>query len=785
MVIQLSDIHYGDNSNQDHDLQLHKMITLEAVPQVHNAIKEHDPTSILIVLNGDYTNHRSKRPIFEQMRISIEKTLLPLETSIKEVWPHIGLDCVAVPGNHDVDRTVKSRKFENTNAVEVCAERLATFYEVIAEFNNGRSNSEIIRTPQDGPFKLPLGSLDVVVWPIDSAYRCGANSSDGGEGPGVITDVDDADNLVIPAKLDLLRVRKKAIDDCQAFLHESCGEHDNSLRIAIIHHSPVAATARREAHIFEDAGAFIEFLMENRFNVLLHGHNHETSVIPIGEVGRSQTSPEANAPHIKNQISRPFLESSVTCIGSRSLWPGAEPEKGFNIITFSQLDKSYLLHACLREVSISSHRLSSSKRRGVSNVEKLSFYIPSRPLSSLRNADSRRRSILRNVKNNYSNIHVSEYDRESDLSESALSNLQRTRDAFRRFSITHAAYAINNIRPSDWLNLGFLETITPYAEIGVLRGQKFAIERGTGETQSYLERKYGFCFPVFAYSKWLCDAVDRSCLLASRLGTSDQLDKFFEDEHGIFPDSDRPNPFSLRRDELLSVWRSQRRFIDLTGAPVKGQHSLSYWASSTAGGRVLHSAIDFDLTRLEEYELDEHHDKIRSFHEFPRLLLWRPNEFTKPSAFKVIDFHEQNGIPLFWLDPDRLISRGGDLKRSKIGASEYFGHYRKKRMVRHIGYNNADGEHPKASCFNVSNPFAVNLPARLWGFDDELMEHLGPRSFRKSSPAEEFRVLCSRPDLLLAIDAWFLTQTIGENGLRRVLDPLNNDVAAWLEYTDL
>jgi hypothetical protein len=172
--------------------------------------------------------------------------------------------------------------------------------------------------------------------------------------------------------------------------------------------------------------------------------------------------------------------------------------------------------------------------------------------------------------------------------------------------------------------------------------------------------------------------------------------------------------------------------------------------------------------------------------EIARIAIWPATFFDSDAACRVIQFHEDCLVPLFWLDPERLVSRpdknGKRVQRASWGyiliyarkyrdlpGGEVF--VKRRRPLTFI--NDKEGLVPTHASERPGSPDAYDTD--LWGSG-------APAHYRKNNLylAAEFSALLRRPDIMFAIDAYGMHRAGLLAEVRTIFDRKHGDRDKWL-----
>ena len=185
--------------------------------------------------------------------------------------------------------------------------------------------------------------------------------------------------------------------------------------------------------------------------------------------------------------------------------------------------------------------------------------------------------------------------------------------------------------------------------------------------------------------------------------------------------------------------------------------------------RVSLEDMRLDLGRPYDFVPQKVNDKlaVSKLAEFPRILLWRAEDFDSPVAIQTIEFHENCAFPLFWLRPDALVSAGRRTEREYIGHFTIVDSSRKDVLS---CWNDAKGNIPPKPRGGIQ----PNEVKSLW--------HDAPPRALEGDPhfIDEFVHLLRRPDIMFAADAWAMRK-MGADTWNKLIGHLKAiDVLGWM-----
>ena len=779
-MLQISDIHYGFDSDQSSDDKefAKEIAEIHIREQVVAMCLKERPASLVVVLNGDFAIPKmgDKK---NQIISSYNRFIKPLNDSLRrlqEDLEEIKIIRVAVPGNHDIERDKGGATLIKPNAFSYSEACVRCFYDAIAEINSHlcgeKATDERIYTPRDKPSTIVINQHELLLLPLDSAYGCGAlkplesvstrgergESDEGmtrantlesartrGESRGLSSSASHPENERVHIFEKLDRYDPVTIDETELLeCEKSILEQDSApkqIRIAIVHHNPINPTLRKDSYICTNDNKFWDFLSRMKFDYLLHGHSHQTTVLhievirKIGGITQDSEDVESSADFVG-----PHIESGVSTIGVRSLWPANIGVRGFNLITISEIEGTGLSRVLVNEVKIDPDKIAGS-RKNVITKDLIQFTRATQQITSFKDPKRRMATLHRLNSKIYSTLPVTEFDREASLPPRAEKQLNTEKQGYVRFSPLVASYAIAVIGPGDWLNSGFRDALNPFASINLIRASQFS--QTLDRRRSEHEKQFGYTLPVFRVSRWLYEAIFACCKKGEDWGVNEKLDVLRRT---------RPHRLSLSENEFFK--RAEKRISRISLADAKSS-SLSYFALNyqEEDGRNFR-ALDRDFSVLKQ-DLCIEDESLFSL-EMPRIVLWTQEELLRPSSMEVIRFHEEHGIPLFHIYPEKLLSATNRNQRSAIGRTSLYG-IKKGKLDRHDFTNGKSGAAPRrADMLDLGVASDGEMLMKIWGARVDSDTHDAPDSIIGELPIHEFKYLSLFSETMFACDAWVL-----------------------------
>lgn len=741
-LLHISDIHWNirnsgtERKNQDRNVNNLASSLLQRI-RTGQDFFDHDAPENVIIFGGDivgrgnwsYENQRSFRDfVFKNMFD---------EKGPK--WTHF----VSVPGNHDAefgpsqeafhhheDKYSKRRCFNETNSgIRLRGYQKSCWLTKERTFRQlGLKEIQMIN-----PFGIPdgrkyalCGDGRIYIRAFNSAGECGSPNTEAQskllslkktikilklsqvntEGDLVdqieneITSLQrEADNLINLVKTPLNSAYVSPAEMTE--VEEEIARVDPQLRIAVIHHNtlnyPMDDT---EAYHFDNQTQFNSFLLRNRFQLVLHGHQHSGVVRYYSEQELAPTSSGSKFLNKENgffSIGAPEFDLSSAILG-------------YNAIRI-ELDED----DSVAEVSISKIEFNRSlqkfhEKECKLNVE-LEVFTPE--------VDEVMREVRRVVARSRPCEAIK---RALDRPKFVPTYGDRLRETLDNDMCPIATYAVSVFGPQRWFGNKVLELQAPYFVNSFLH-------RAVRQSERSSDGIYKTKFPM---TSDLYKAIG----IAKENGvTLDVMSKLKGREYdgGL-----------LGHEHLDFLARNN----------VDERKSLSLFAHGQAGHPRGKEMIELHIEDnglglpIEFVDADTR-NRCEHVNESARILLWDQEDFLRPSAYDVILFHEWLQVPLFWIDPKRLVSRdenGTEFQRSPIG---YF------------MYSSLSSE-TGASLTKIQEWAHTKIadPVDLRDFMRKAWKNCPPPTFslnvREASPKDEFVALLQHQNLCFAVDAWFV-----------------------------
>jgi 3',5'-cyclic AMP phosphodiesterase CpdA len=511
-------------------------------------------------------------------------------------------------------------------------------------------------------------------------------------------------------------------------------------RIALLHHNLLPHYGQRaKRDVFTNNGNFNTYLGDNNFKLVLSGHQHLGNEMFFA------------VPEQLDQLSfaRPTLESVFLSLAAPSfLRAELVALLGFNIVEVEIPKDSNFATISLSRIRYSRER----HARKFFTTDRTVFQVLLPRIDSVGLTppqQARRIEVARKVVDRF-------YDGDFDITRieelmfpfARTHHFEKVRRALQVFqhipNNVAAMYSVAVLRPSYWWQAEsvfrrvFIENLSRAANRG----------RGRAASPTFL----------FRFSVPLLDAIQSSRSNARALRIADEV---------------------RARKRNLGQWCES-----IIADPARGS-SISVWGVEAE--RKEHTAprtIVLQSTRNEIPQTVPDWDKVNSPDtlEIARVAIWPSHFFDTEDASRVIEFHEDCLVPLFWLDPKRLLSATGTPRkhwgyiliyarkhRDPDAAGEQFAPQR--RALRYI--NDSEGVNPIQ---HFGQGKVDSYANDLWGPNG------APAHYRRNNTylSAEFSTLLRRPDILFAIDAYALHRAGALVELGSSLNQIHRGCQAWL-----
>ncbi len=794
-ILQVSDLHNGEcfKEKTARESLSHDECCEELFKTIQPHLEKYNENALdLFVLNGDLISTGTKYECDSIVKYFVDKLLS------KNVFKN----AVAVPGNHDVDWGVVRELQKNPNSKKI---PLINFFDSISRIKFGKfKDKKILISPltpggdfnvlrMDFPFKceiVPFNSVNLGGTPHpDIKYLLRLKPKEKKSKSmevGYEAGYEEDDNLTVtPPPIDPAYIDPNDMTVCRRQLSEPGG-----LRIAILHHNPLPYEEGRLKHLkpyrFINEGAFNSFLIENRFNLVLHGHQHKPGIFYFSGIpARGSTLMTMN-------------DRGYICIGAPAFGAIDSLALGYNLITIEQKKKG--AEYVTITVEHISHRHDS---KGVHNAvsEKCACVLPISKISD------KRRKIFTHI------VALDEDSQEYREIENLISPDKKETDFFGRvrtlrseFKDIRALYSLCVFEPKLWNEKRLAEFFLPEAKRSIGRAAALAksLEYKLSKVDAAIEKKLKSGIPAlhFLFSIPLYQAIQtakensRKLNVTSRLCAEikerpDQLKKRIGGQAYEYLQRCLIKSHGMMHEDThysLSIWDNVRiiKDLDIIDPNDPGEENLNLkevdnvvrLLSAPNGSDMNVSISPLNWTPIEKFgNASDITHPVSKLLEFPRILLWDDDQFREEQAFMCIEFHENCAFPLFWLRPNNLLGEKEKTAR-RIGYFLIFARYHADEEwtdpVEEVDWvwNMPDGSVPE---FKPTHRVRVNKVRWIW-------KNKPPASLKfNPTLVDEFMLLLNRPDIMFAADAWAMW-ALGNQTWNELIQHINNvPIKEWFE----
>jgi hypothetical protein len=795
-ILQISDLHNGEcfkektaRKSLSHDEcceELFKIIQPQLEKYNENAID-------LFVLNGDLISSGTKYEYDSIVKYFVDKLLSK----------NIFRNAVAVPGNHDVDWGVVRELQKNLNSKKI---PLKNFGDSITRIKFGKfKDKKILISPltpggvcnvlrMDFPFKceiVPFNSVNLGGTPHpDIKYLLRLKPKEKKSKSmelGYESGYEEDDNLTVtPPPIDPAYIDPNDMTVCRRQLIEPA-----VLRIAILHHNPLPYEEEGLKYLkpyrFINEGAFNSFLIENRFNLVLHGHQHKSGVFYFSGIP------------VKGSTVMTMNDSGYICIGAPAFGAKDSWGLGYNLITIEQKkNEAEYVNITVKHIN---HRHDG---RGVHNAasEKCSCLLPISKIS-----DKRRKIFTHILGLDENSQKYREIENIIIPDKKETDFFERVRNLRSEFKDIRALYSLCVFKPKLWNEKRLAEFFLPEAKRSIGRAAALAksLEYKLSKVDAKIEKNLKSGIPAlhFLFSNPLYQAIQtakensRKLNVTSRLCTEikerpRQLIKRIGEQAFEYLQRCLIKSHGMMHEDTyysLSIWDNVRTIKDLdlidTGDPEEENFNLKEVVDNVV--RLLStpnvSDMNVSISPLNWMPIEKFGDASDIGHpvskllEFPRILLWDDDQFGEEQAFMCIEFHENCAFPLFWLRPNNLMGEKEETAR-KIGYFLIFARYHSDEEwtdpVKEAEWvwNMPDGSVPD---FKLTGKVKANEVRWIW-------KNKPPASLERAPTlVDEFMLLLKRPDILFAADAWAMW-ALGDQTWNELIQHIENvPLKKWFE----
>lgn len=708
----------------------------------------------ILILGGDHVFKGNYE--LENISTLHHELVLPIARLSNDNGKAVFDAIVAVPGNHDIfDINRAAKKAGNVTVggeAPPGADKFFRFAAWTALLRSQLSADMKLFTPfSEAHFRLltPWNG-SILFWAINSASKCGS--------------LDWLEDEIIKFRDELTKKKKRhqsessiyeqLIDDLNSFVStpdgkgapsydpgyvdssdmETCekfiGDRKDELRVGLLHHNNLpTVNDDAQQYRFLNAGAFNNFLLHNRFRLLLHGHQHlgeHAEYSKLSTIGEG----EQYAPHFHNG----FL-----AVGAPAFDIGAHnsDHRGFNAVRI-QMERD----SDLASIFVDKH---------LWHPDGAFAKYSSRTDIAIRPARTKERiKCLQDVKRIlYSNAPIRGIARGLDDHTYRRNHGESLRIKVKSIDHVHAIYAVSAFSPGYWLSSKIIEFLYPFGQRNIIRAAKrFSVSDKAADVEGL----------TFQFSLPLLYAVRRAAENADLLSGSkiDILAHNLKHQH----DYCQAHDFVSRR---IACFEAGIRQMSRFGQAVQMPKDTFIRNNVNSPIYTLEQGIKRPSVTIfsSNSGLNEGFSRL---YEFPRIVLWEDEDFMRPSALDIIEFHESMGFPLFWLPIGALRSREGVVRR-KLG------------YVSILGYDPSESD-DKTADEHLHNPTGEKIgeagsaasvlwsdhPVNLWKLDKDEMG-ISAEEFNHPGrwALHEFIWLLGHPSICFAADAWTARYVSGKH----------------------
>ncbi|MGJ8678476.1 MAG: metallophosphoesterase family protein [Akkermansiaceae bacterium] len=726
-------------------------------------LSKHKSDKKILVLSGDLANFYTKpeASLEDQYEQAFEEVISKIEAKFSPDFK------IAIPGNHDLDKTA-----------ETDSERFSAFYNIFTK------NGWKVSLNEDSVDYCIQGSQKIVFHLFNSALECGkikkyvCSSCKEGVDASLLScpNCKNGEGNCYPQeRLDPARVQLDKLKKLSCDLGEN-----ELLRVAILHHNPLPQSGQEERIVKEDTftnnGDLIGHLISKNFRLALSGHYHVGSLLFVGK------------PYLTNAQStssyQPFMESGFYSVGAKSF---AKFEMAINP-GFNLLEIEYNDEENLAELVINEYEFDRSQACYRSSYKKMPLALKSiEQISS--DPETSKKMLLNTIKYLYNDKRLPPLNRvlNPNYRSEAFQSLDKVLTGFGELDSVRAMYAVSVLPPESWWANKLTQTFRKY----FIKHYTTAKENFNALPDDDLRKGAAGIPLLFKFSIPICSAIDTAKessrkLYVMGLLTSEELDENLSYEEkafvkrSIYPTLEHGNTTGLNS---LSIWDNH-----LNGNPaIQYDSSSKSAAPSTANFSVFYEPISNDREILYNFNTEENKKSLEDSYELCRIVLWDKHDFDSIYALHVIQYHEELGVPLFWLSPKHLCGKKGRL-RKKIGSlminalKEERRHDWMDRTVTRNIYTNEKGITPTAKEYykDATGEGFEYMSRGLWGKSES------PEGYAHGdSSIDEFTLLLNRPDIMFAADVWILYKLQKWDEIEKYLEKQQDAVTDWLNTSSL
>ena len=293
-ILHISDLHLGDVPGKldddkavikdQPDLETSQKVFLRTLATMAQFVKDNGRPEMAIV-SGDLT-YRASESGFKAFR-----TLLKAHA---DILPEDPARIVVVPGNHDVDWGQKPATLERYAGFIAATRDLGCTTPLLDGIDFDIETATL--SPDTGRGNHVASSEHVLAIPLNSSNFCGITVTprDGWteeqwetqlESKGLSADAELRRQLKRLLHQDVARISKPQVEALAAYFAREHldvkDDHDDRLRVAVLHHQLLPLSLREERKAFESLVSLQmvrELLRDYGVRIVMHGHKHENGL---------------------------------------------------------------------------------------------------------------------------------------------------------------------------------------------------------------------------------------------------------------------------------------------------------------------------------------------------------------------------------------------------------------------------------------------------------------------------------------------------------------------------
>ena len=755
-ILQISDIHSGkgfDSKNQ----------SLSAEKRYERMLKElklmlgdDHPKIEQIVFNGDlidrgkYDSETSSDSALQEL---LKYFVTPLVSDLDLTYENV---CF-VPGNHDVDRVKKANSTSEGKAEKAA---LKDYYFALGA-------SDVSGIDEYGHYPIYDDAKIVDFWPdennnhralswlVNSVPLAGAYEGKNGDELNFYftsSTADGNENSIDPAY-----VSEQALTSCKDELKK---HKETPLKLAILHHNPIVyPTESARPYRFVNDGDFLIHLQNMGFRLVLHGHQHVARVCYF-----NSTTPSENG------ADKTYYESGILCIGAPQ-FGDYEESAGFNLIEIDHIKDT----SAIFQVNVTTIQKNDKKTDKKYSNHLLSINTPFGDSKKL--FDDTALAIL---KSETSREQIKNAVSPTQKSGQHQKHFDSFLSARMRRNQIRAIYSVSVFGADKWSSKTLSDYFLPEGKKNIAWA---VARRKSNEFQNYLQEKKGNGYLEsiskseeglhFEFSDSVYKAIKTSCDNAKELQVLTGFNTWYESAN------DFKNERSIIEQDFIQRFRNSHTSNQVK--VVNSHDSISIWDNIAWIARTpsvnlnepqhhMGSIIDISQTSISvanshfrpgsEYKSEDDKKHVSRLGEFPRILIWDMDEFKKTEALQCISFHEEFGLPLFWLDPDSINERRRVGHYTLYSMKSINENTEEECDKPEFKWNTVDGKEPEEEPDYDKNRY-LNMPMNyIW--------KTRPDNLRSTdSYLDDFFYLCELPHIMFAVDAWSMVNR-GNDGIKKL-----------------